>query len=155
MGKSWREKLRKKDLPKIIDIPEKLTKKWGRGKMVIPSPMEVKEIMDAVPYGKLITVDLIRERIAKKHGVDIACPLTTGIFIWIVANAAEETGGKDGTPYWRTLKKNGMLNEKYPGGIERHKKLLEKEGHEIMKKGKRFVVANYEKFLWEGKGSFL
>lgn len=142
--------MHKEGLPKIVEIPEKLAKKWGNGKMVVPSPMEVKEIMDAVPYGKLITIDLIREKLAEKHGVTIACPLTTGIFIWIVANAAEEMReeSKSITPYWRTLKRNGTLNEKYPGGIEQHKKLLEEEGHEIVKKGKKYVVAEYEKFLW-------
>ena len=150
--KKWREKLNKKDLPKIVEIPEKLAKKWGNGTMVVPSPLEVKEIMDSVPYGKLITVDLIRKKLAEKHDTIIACPLTTGIFIGIVAKAAEEAkkeGDEDTTPYWRTLKTNGMLNEKYPGGIERHKKLLEEEGHKIIKKGKKFAVANYEKFLWK------
>ncbi len=151
MGKTWREKLDKKDLPKVVEIPEKLAKRWESGTMVIPSPMEVKEIMDAIPYGKVITADLIREKLAEKHGTTIACPLTTGIFIWIVANAAEEArkeGAKEITPYWRTLKTNGILNEKYPGGVEMHKKLLEEEGHEIIRKGKKFAVANYEKFLW-------
>jgi alkylated DNA nucleotide flippase Atl1 len=66
------------------------------------------------------------------------------------ANAAEEAGeeGKDlSIPYWRTLKTGGFLNEKYPGGAEAHKKLLEKEGFKIIQKGRRFVVDTYEKYL--------
>jgi alkylated DNA nucleotide flippase Atl1 len=66
------------------------------------------------------------------------------------ANAAEEAGkeGKDlNIPYWRTLKTGGFLNEKYPGGAEVHKKLLEKEGFKIIQKGRRFVVDTYEKYL--------
>ena len=105
--------------------------------MVIPSPLEVDEVMRKVPHGKLITTDIIRQVLAAKHGTTIACPLTTGIFIWIAANAAEEArkeGEKNITPYWRTLKIGGFLNEKYPGGLEGHKKLLEKEGHEVAKK---------------------
>lgn len=153
MAKSWREKLYDtKDLPKITEIPEKLQKKWGKGTMVIPSPLEVDEIMRKVPHGKLITTDIIRQVLAAKHGTTIACPLTTGIFIWIAANAAEEArreGEKNITPYWRTLKTGGFLNEKYPGGLEGHKKLLEKEGHRVMKKGKKYVVMDYEKALIE------
>ena len=106
--------MEKKDLPKIVEVPEKWKKRYGEGKMVIPSPKEVMEIMEKIPKGKVITVKEIREVLAKKHGVDIACPLTTGIFIWIVANMAEEE--KKNIPYWRTLKSNGQLNEKYLGG---------------------------------------
>jgi alkylated DNA nucleotide flippase Atl1 len=51
------------------------------------------------------------------------------------------------TPYWRTLKTGGFLNEKYPGGLEAQRILLEQEGHTIDKKGKNFTVLNYEKFL--------
>ncbi len=73
--------------------------------------------------------------------------MTTGIFAWVAANAAEEQrqeGKKDITPYWRTLKTGGVINEKYPSGVEGQKKLLEKEGHRVVQKGKKYVVANYE-----------
>jgi hypothetical protein len=39
------------------------------------------------------------------------------------------------------------LNEKYPGGAEAQKLLLEREGHTVIKKGKKHVVLNYEKSL--------
>ena len=77
-------------------------------------------------------------------------PLTTGIFARIAAEASEERkaeGRKDITPYWRTLKANGEINPKYPGGIEVQKKILEKEGHKVIKKGKKYVVADFEKHL--------
>ncbi|MCX8011382.1 MAG: MGMT family protein, partial [Ignavibacteria bacterium] len=80
----------------------------------------------------------------------IACPITTGTFAWISAHAAEESsraGKKRITPYWRTLKSGGEINSKYPGGVHKQKELLESEGHMIIQKGKKFVVANYEKFL--------
>jgi alkylated DNA nucleotide flippase Atl1 len=149
--KSWREKLEDdKGLPKVEEITGKMSKRWGKGTVVIPSPKEVDEIMRKVPEGKLITIKEIREILAKKHGTTIACPMTTGIFVWIAANAAEEAraeGKKDITPYWRTLKTGGILNEKYPGGVEAQRKLLEKEGHRIIRKGKKYVVAEFEKYL--------
>ena len=151
MKKSWREKLADdKDLPKVEEINEKMAKKWGKGTLVIPAPREVDEIMRKVPEGKLITINEIRQILAKKHGATIACPITTGIFAWIAAHAAEEAkaeGEKDITPWWRTLKTGGVLNEKYPGGIERQRELLENEGHKIIQKGKKYVVADYEKYL--------
>jgi len=71
--------------------------------------------------------------------------LTTGIFVMLVAHAAEET--KNDVPYWRTLKTGGIINEKYPGGINYQKKLLEREGHKVIQKGKKFIVQDYEKVL--------
>ena len=149
--KSWSEKLKEsKGLPKVEEITGKMSKRWGTGTVVIPAPMEVDEIMRKVPEGKLTTINEIRATLAKKHGATIGCPITTGIFAWVAANATEEQrqrGEKDITPYWRTLKTGGVINEKYPGGAEAQKQLLEKEGHKVVQKGKNYVVADYEKSL--------
>ena len=149
--KSWCEKLQdSKGLPKVEVITEKMSKRWGTGTVVIPAPMEVDEIMKSVPKGKVITINEIRAALARKHKASIGCPITTGIFAWIAANAAEEQsqqGKKDTTPYWRTLKTGGVINEKYPGGAEAQKKLLESDGHRVMQKGNKYVVVNYEESL--------
>jgi hypothetical protein len=155
--KSWREKLAdSRDLPKLVKISPEMAGRWGAGSadtVVIPAPLEVDELMKRVPKGKLITINEIREAIARKHNKDgsaIGCPLTTGIFAWIAANAAEEArseGKKNITPYWRTLKSDGAINEKYPGGAGAQKALLEKEGHRVSKKGKKHLVVDYKKHL--------
>jgi len=153
LRKSWQEKLAdSKGLPKVEKITEKMSKKWGTGTVVIPAPKEVDEIMKKVPKGKLITINQIRTILAKKHGATIGCPITTGIFAWIAAHAAEEAaaeGKKNITPYWRTLKAGGVINEKYPGGAEAQKKLLEEEGHKVVQKGKKYVVVDFDKCLVE------
>ena len=115
--------------------------------MVIPAPIEVDEIMRSVRKGKLITINGIRRRLAEKHDADFACPITTGIFAWIAAHAADEaeqTGRKRITPYWRTLKNGGELNPKYPGGISNVKARLEAEGHVIERRRKRHFVRGFE-----------
>ena len=149
--KSWREKLAdSKGLPKVGEVMGKMTTRWGTGTMVVPAPKEVDAIMKTVSRGKLITISEIRALLAKKHNVTIGCPITTGIFAWIAAHAAEEgaaAGETHTTPYWRTLKSGGQLNEKYPGGITGLKKRLQSEGHKIIKKGKRYRVADFEKSL--------
>jgi len=149
--KNWTEKLKdNKGLPKVEKITDKMSKKWGTGTVAIPAPIEVDEIMRKVPEGKLVTINEIRAALARKHKATIGCPITTGIFAWIAANAAEEQkqkGEKSITPYWRTLKTGGVINEKYPGGVEGQKKLLEKEGHKVVQKGKNYIVADYEKSL--------
>lgn len=139
-----------KGLPKVEVITEKMSKRWGSGTVVIPAPLEVDALMRKVPEGKLVTVNGLREALAKKHKASIGCPMTTGIFAWVAANAAEEqrqNGVEEVTPYWRTLKTGGVLNPKYPGGVEGLKKLLETEGHKVVQKGKKHLVADYEKSL--------
>ena len=109
--KSWQEKLADdKGLPKVEKITDKMSKRWGTGTVVIPAPKEVDEIMRRVPKGKLITINDIRSILARKHGATMGCLITTGIFAWVAAHAAEERaaeGKKDITPYWRTLKTGG------------------------------------------------
>lgn len=130
-----------KGLPKIGKVEGKMTRKWGTGTMVIPAPIEVDELMRRVPKGRVTTINEIRAALARKHDVNFACPITTGIFAWIAAHAAAEAqaeGRKRVTPWWRTLKSGGELNPKYPGGIELQVKLLKSEGHAIQQgKGKK------------------
>ncbi len=152
--KTWREKLADdKGLPKVGAVAGKMSTRWGGGTMVIPAPREVDAIMRRVPRGRLVTIQHIREALAKQHGVDIACPLTTGIFSWIAAHAAQEDekqGFKRFTPWWRTLKNGGELNPKYPGGLEGLRVRLEAEGHTIVVRGKRCFVKDHEKALVSG-----
>ncbi len=149
--KSWHEKLYdSKGLPKVIEISEKMSKKWGGGTVVIPAPIEVDELMRKVPKGKLITINEIRDYLAKKHKATIGCPITCGVFAWVAAHAAHEAwqdGKKRITPFWRTLKTGGVINEKYPGGVDVQKKLLQKEGHKVARKGKKHIVVEFEKRL--------
>jgi alkylated DNA nucleotide flippase Atl1 len=118
--------------------------------VVLVNPSEVAKLMKQVPEGRLITIVEICEKIAKDHGVKGCCTLTSGIFIMTAANAAEEAirKGRDlGIPYWRTLKANGFLNAKYPGGEASQMQLLESEGHIVNKKGSRYRVVDFEKKL--------
>ena len=149
--KSWVEKLHdSKDFPRVEKITEKMRKRWGTGTVVIPAPLEVDALMRKVPPGKLVTINQIREVLAKKHQATISCPITTGIFARVAAGAADEQkqqGVKEITPYWRTLRAGGVINPKYPGGAEGQKTLLETEGHTVVQKGKKYVIVNYEKSL--------
>ena len=147
--KTYNEKLQFcGDMPKVEEITDlKSIERFGGTRMLIAPPLEYDGVMRKVPQGKVITSDRIRSYLAKKHGADFTCQLTAGIFINIAANASEERE-EDKIPYWRTLKKDGELNEKYPGGIEVQKALLEEEGHEVLKKGKRYFVKDFEKKLY-------
>ena len=140
-----------KDMPKIQIITDrKSIEKYGGNKMYFAPPLDYDRVMKRVPYGRVTTVGEIREYFAKQSGADFTEPITAGIFVSIAAWASHQRSG-DETPYWRTLKANGELNEKYPGGIEAQKKKLEAEGHTIIAKGRkniRYYVKDYAKVLF-------
>lgn len=153
--KTWQEKLEEdKGFPKRLKLKpnypcwralEKMGAKIGDSVVIAPA-LEVNELMKKVPKGKLLTLEEICKKLARKHNAKYCCTLTTGIFITTAAKAAKEM--KSNLHYWRTIKNNGELNSKYPGGAERQKKLLEKEGHAIIKRGRKHIkyyVKDFEK----------
>ena len=142
-----------KDMPKFKTITdEKSIEKYGGSRMYFAPPIDYDAVMKRVPFGKLTTVGQIREHFARLSGADFTEPITAGIFVSIAAWASWQRHGEDETPYWRTLKANGELNEKYPGGAEAQKQKLESEGHMIIQKGRkniRYYVKDYESSLFD------
>ncbi len=140
-----------RDMPKIqIITDEKSIEKYGGNRMYFAPPADYDRIMKVIPCGRVITVGKIREYFAELSGADFTEPMTAGIFVSIAAWASEQRQ-EDKTPYWRTLKTDGELNAKYPGGIEAQMKRLEAEGHTIIVKGrknKRYYVKDYEKYMY-------
>ena len=149
--KSWRDRFGAYPrLAEVKPIPERMRARHGDGTIVIPSPREVDEAMKRVPEGRLATVFGISEQLAREHGTTIGCVVTTAIFASLAAQAAEEdrqAGTPAFTPYWRTLKINGELNVKYPGGLDNLMRRLESEGHTVVQRGGHYFVEDFEQKL--------
>ena len=123
---------------KIEPIPETMEKFFGcSGEMVKPSSDTVKSVVSKIPRGKLITLEQLREKLAKDFGVQTACPAGTTKALQILSK--EESS----ICYWRVIKKKGELIAKFPGGVEGHASLLEKEGFEVDNNRKNPVVLDY------------
>jgi hypothetical protein len=148
----WREKLERQQQPKIVAIPPRMQAHLGKGRMVIPRPLDVDALIRGVPKGKLVTVLQLRQELARRSAVDTACPLCTGIFVRIAAEAANEerlAGKKRITPFWRVITGEGRLNPKFPGGADAQRRMLSGEGHKIQKAAgkKPPAVADFERAL--------
>lgn len=143
-----------KDMPKIQTVTDpKTIAKYGGTKMFFAPPAAYDALMKTVPCGKVVTVGALRAYLAKSNHADFTDPITAGIFVSIAAWASEQRT-ENPTPYWRTLKADGELNPKYPGGAEAQKAKLEAEGHRIMQRGRtnlRWFVADFEHALFELK----
>jgi len=131
---SWRAKLHKPTLPKLVPISDAMAKRFGHGIMLVPTALELDAMIRKIPRGQVSTLAQLRNRLARWHNADLTCPLVTGIFLRIVAEAAEEdrlAGKTDVTPYWRVVGDDGKLNPKFPGGIEIQELHLQAEGHTV------------------------
>lgn len=141
-----------KDMPKLQIITDrKSIEKYGGNRMYFAPPIDYDSMMKLVPCGKVTTVGELRKYFAAKNGADFTEPITAGIFVSIAAWASEQRG-ENQTPYWRTLKANGELNAKYPGGVEAQKEKLEAEGHTVLQKGRKnikYYVKDFQNVLFE------
>lgn len=99
-----------KDMPKIQTITDaKSIEKYGGKRMYFAPPMDYDKVMKQVPYGKVITVGIIREYFAKMSGADFTEPITAGIFVSIAAWDSYQRSA-DETPYWRTYYKDVLFD---------------------------------------------
>lgn len=141
-----------KDMPKFQTVTDpKTIEKYGGSRMYFAPPIDYDAAMRQVPFGKVTTVGQIRAHFAAQNGADFTEPMTAGMFVGVAAWASFQRG-EDETPYWRTLKADGELNPKYPGGAEAQKARLEAEGHRIVCKGRtrvRYFVEHYEDVLFD------
>ncbi len=149
---SWREKLEKVSDHKIVNIPPRMQKRFGKGKMLIPKPFDIDALIKKVRKGKLVTQSQLREKLANDFKVDSTCPITTGIFLRIISEASQEDSGNGKrilTPYWRVVGNDGSLNDKFPGGAEAQADKLKSERQTIVKSknGKLLLVSEFEKKL--------
>lgn len=106
--------------------------------MLIPTPMSILEIVKEIPVGHCMAASELREELAFRNGADYTCPLTTGIFLRILAEATEEasqTGSDTLAPWWRVVPDDGKLSLKLPGQGKLQKQRLEAEGWEFVPKG--------------------
>lgn len=131
--KTWNEKLNIDRQPVI----EKSDKDFGgirKGQlMLIPTPRIVDEYIRQIPKGREADMATIRRDLALTYGAEVTCPLTTGIFVRIAAEAAYEqfesgTPLKNITPFWRVINEKSPTAKKLSFGIEMLKEQRKKEG---------------------------
>jgi alkylated DNA nucleotide flippase Atl1 len=149
--RSFREKLADdRDFPRVQPLTGGMRRLWGPGTLVLPSPREVDGLMRRVRKGRVTTINRLREVLARRHHATVACPIVTGIHARIAAGAAgedEAAGKRRITPYWRTLKSGGELNDRYPGGLSGQRRRLEAEGLTVVARGRRLFVRDHESVL--------
>ena len=115
MAKSWREKFFSKKNFEIKTIQKDF---WGHvagSKMLIPTPFMIQEYINHIESGTISDVEIMRNDLAIEHGADFTCPMTTGIFLRIVAEYNYENLSQKRTeicPFWRITDPNSKLSDR-------------------------------------------
>ncbi len=126
-----REKRDLPQLPLIKEPPQAWKDAYGGSRMLISTPGDIDRMVKQIPAGKLLTMSSLRQKLAEDQGADYTCPLTTGIFLRIIAEAAEEEralGEEPIAPWWRVVRDDGTANDKLPGKGPLQEDLLREEG---------------------------
>ena len=128
------------------------------GAMVVSSPREVDGLVRRIGPGQVLTLDALRAVLARMHQVAVACPVSTAIFANMGARAAEElraAGADPGTlsPWWRVLRRGGVLNPKLPGGQQAQAALLRAEAVPVQARGAALWVPDHAARMpgWAGE----
>lgn len=133
-GKTWTDKVN--DPTKEFQI-KKLEKDFADmsagSKMLIATPKIIDECVRHIPKGKSGSLASMRKDLANEYGAEYTCPVTSGIFLRIVSEAAHEQIEKGTSlakvaPFWRVVDEKSALNKKFSFGTEFVAKQRKKEG---------------------------
>ena len=124
-------------MDKIQKIPAGLEKYLGIGDMVLPSEETVRNELVKLPKGKLTTIPMLRESIAKQLGVTTACPKTS--LKTLQKMMSEKSSGA-----YKVLNGKGEL---VASDLELQTELLKAEGFEIDSSKSKPKVNNFKDFI--------
>ena len=131
--KTWAQKLDDGRAPHIEKADKTFAGIQAGQQMLIPTPKLVDDYIRQIPKGKGVDSATIRNDLAAEYGAEVTCPLTTGIFIRIVAEAAYEEYQKGKplnkiTPFWRVINEKSPTAKKLTFGTDFLKEQRRKEG---------------------------
>lgn len=132
MKKNWRDKLKEEKKPRVKRVEVDFADIPAGSTMFIATPQLIERYIKTIGFGKRINIKTLRKDLAIEHQADYTCPVTTGIFLRIVAEANYEKwkGGaklREITPFWRVIEPNSALAKKLSFGQEFLIKQIEKE----------------------------
>lgn len=131
--KTWAEKM-KPEAKHEIKITDKDFADMPAGhSFLIATPKIVDEYVRSIPKGSVTTIKQMREDLAAEYHTEYTCPVTSGIFLRIVAeNAYEELqAGKDVdsiAPFWRIVDPKSPAAKKLACGIDFINEMKKAEG---------------------------
>lgn len=131
--KTWIEKRDQEKTFQVKTIDKKFADIPEGSKMLIATPQIIDDYIKHIPFGKANQLSTLRNDLAISYQAEKTCPVTTGIFLRIVSEAAYEelNAGKDiddVTPFWRMVSPESKLATKLTCGVDFIRQQRELEG---------------------------
>ena len=119
MAQTAIERLNKAKSPKVVILEKDFAGIRAGNRMFVATPKIVDEFINKMPYGRFITMPELRADLAIEYDCDATCPVSTAIFLRVVAEAALEhleQGAKtaDITPFWRVVAPGDKVSARLP-----------------------------------------
>lgn len=121
--KTWKEKFVTNHEPHIELIDKQFADIPAGATMFIATPTLVADYLHQTPAGANIDTKKIRQDLAAANHAEYTCPVTTGIFLRIVAEAAMEDHANGVaknklTPFWRAIPPKAPIRKKLSFPVE-------------------------------------
>lgn len=129
--KTWKEKLAIEKAPKRVRLEADFAGVPAGAWLFVGTPRLIDEYVRGIPAGQTRSIERLRRELARRHRCDATCPVSTAIFLRLVAEAAWEDivagAPLDAvTPFWRVVEPGSSLARKLP--MDDHWLLAQREG---------------------------
>ncbi len=119
MGQTATERLNRTKSSKRVVLKTDFAGLIAGSSMFVATPKIVDDYVNLLPVGQFISMPELRADLAIEHDCDATCPLTTAIFLRLVAEAALEqldAGAEieDITPFWRVVAPGDQVSSRLP-----------------------------------------
>lgn len=117
----WRKRFGAAKAPHVVMLHTDFAGVKAGNTMLISSPGEIANYVARIPKGETRTMDRLRNELARKAGANAMCPVTTAIYLRIVAEVAlaDLAEGKrleEVVPFWRVVQPGSKVAQKLSCG---------------------------------------
>ncbi len=115
---------------KLVGIPIKMEKFYGKGTMLHPSMEDIEELVKVIPKGTIATIDGLTKRLSKDFGTDVTCPMRTGNALKKIAERYSSDAIDFQVPFWRVIRSDTQVIKSK--NFEFWASLIEDEGFTLL-----------------------
>ncbi len=113
----WRKRFRGAKPPHNVVLHTDFAGVKAGTVMFISSPAVIADYVAAIPAGETRSIERLRNELARKNGAQATCPVTTAIFLRVVAEVAlkdmaEGKSMRETIPFWRVIEPGSKIAAK-------------------------------------------
>ena len=117
----WRKRFGAAKAPHVVMLHADFAGVKAGNTMLISSPGEIANYLSRIPKAETRTMDRMRNELARKAGANAMCPVTTAIYLRVVAEVAlaDLAEGKrleEVVPFWRVVLPDSKVAQKLSCG---------------------------------------